>query len=112
MIVAIGRGGVVPGNLMKQKMNVDLNILGLQYRNDNHEIINNEPQSTQPIDFEFKNKRLLIVDDVSRSGETLKKAKALLKGAKNIKTMVVNGKADYSLYDEECFKMPWSSEIT
>ncbi|NCB27269.1 MAG: phosphoribosyltransferase, partial [Bacteroidia bacterium] len=28
-------------------------------------------------------------------------------GAKQIKTFAVNGKADYSLYDETCFKFPW-----
>ena len=49
----------------------------------------------------------LLVDDRSRTGKTFDKGKALLKGAKFIKTLVVNGKADYPLFDEDCFTFPW-----
>jgi len=42
-----------------------------------------------------------------KSGTTLTYAMELLKGAKSIKTFAVNGKADYSLYDEACFLFPW-----
>ena len=55
----------------------------------------------------IKNKKILIVDDISRTGATLKKAKEILKGNK-LKTFVINGKADYSLYNlKGCVKWPW-----
>ena len=56
----------------------------------------------------MKNKKILLVDDFSRTGKTFKEAKKLLKGAK-IKTFVINGKADYKLYSyKTCLKFPWT----
>ena len=56
----------------------------------------------------LKDKKILLVDTVSRTGKTLKKAKQLLKGNK-IKTFVINGKADYQIINKkECVLMPWA----
>jgi len=61
----------------------------------------------KPIDFEFKNKKILLVDDRIKSGSTIKLARELLKEAALIKTFAVNGNADYPLYHETCFRFPW-----
>jgi len=46
-------------------------------------------------------------DTVARTGKTLEKAKEIL-GGNEIKTFVINGKADYSLFDyKECIEWPW-----
>lgn len=34
-------------------------------------------------------------------------AKKLLSKAKSVETLMINGKANYSLFNEDCFKMPW-----
>ena len=65
------------------------------------------PRLVSPIDFEFKNKSILLVEDRIKTGATVQFAIDLLNGAKQIKTFAVNGMADYSLYDEECFRFPW-----
>ena len=65
------------------------------------------PKLVSPIDFDFKDKTILLVEDRIKTGATVNYALELLIDAKQIKTFAVNGKADYSLYDEECFRFPW-----
>lgn len=65
------------------------------------------PQLLAPVDFNFKGKSILLVDDRIKTGATIKLARELLKEARCIKTFAVNGTADYALFDETCFKFPW-----
>jgi uncharacterized protein len=106
-IVAVARGGIVPAGLIQQRLLSHVEIIWINFRNENQQPQHDEPVLLKPINFEYINKRILIVDDRSRTGKTFEKVKTLLKGAYIIKTLVVNGKADYSLFDEECFTFPW-----
>ena len=106
-IVAIARGGIFPAALLQQRLMIDFEIIWLNFRNEKQQPQHDEPVLLKPINFEFKNKNILLVDDRSRTGKTFDKAKGLLKGAAIVRTLVVNGKADYSLFDEECFTFPW-----
>lgn len=65
------------------------------------------PQLLAPVDFDFKDKSILLVDDRIKTGSTIRLACELLKEARMIKTFAVNGTADYALFDETCFKFPW-----
>jgi xanthine phosphoribosyltransferase len=65
------------------------------------------PRLISPIDFDFRDKTILLVEDRIKTGATVKFAIDLLQGARQIKTFAVNGNADYALYDEDCFKFPW-----
>lgn len=107
MIVAIGRNGIIPACLVNQILDIPLETIYLNYRDKDHRICRKKPCLTRPINFNCRDQTILLIDDVSRTGETLEKAKKLLGKPRLIKTLVVNGKADYALYDEECFKMPW-----
>jgi uncharacterized protein len=107
MVVAIGRGGIVPGALIASLLNKEYHVLWLNFRDEIHKPKYKEPQLSKKIDFEHKNKKILLVDDVSRTGSTLNKAKELLKA--DIKTFVVNGNADISMYHyKQCIEWPWS----
>jgi xanthine phosphoribosyltransferase len=106
-IVAIARGGIFPAALLQQKLMIDLEIIWLNFRDEKQQPQHDEPVLLKPISFIYRDKKILLVDDRSRTGKTFDKGKALLKGAKFIKTMVVNGKADYPLFDEDCFTFPW-----
>ena len=59
------------------------------------------------IDFDFKNKTVLLVEDRIKTGATVNFALNLLQDAALIKTFAVNGNADYELYNEACFRFPW-----
>jgi xanthine phosphoribosyltransferase len=61
----------------------------------------------QPVDFDFKDKKILLVDDRIKSGSTIVVAKQILSEAKVVKTFAVNGNADYALFNESCFRFPW-----
>lgn len=108
LVVAIGRGGITPGFLVSKKLENGLETLWLRFRDDENKIIFKAPRLMKKSGFKFHGKRVLLVDDVSKTGTTFKTAEKYLRGAKSIKTFVINGKADYCLYDEECFKFPWN----
>jgi len=110
IIVAIGKDGIMPASLLHHFLKIPVKVMFLNYRNKDNKPIRKEPILIKPLNKEFKkikNKRILIVDTISKTGKTLEKAKQLLKGNKTT-TFVINGKADYSLFNfKECIEWPW-----
>lgn len=107
MIVAIANGGIIPAAMINQRLGLDMQLLKINLRNTSQQQIYDNPRLLEPISFEFRDKRILLVEDRVKSGQTLNYAKELLQQAALIRTFAVNGKADYCLYDEACFKFPW-----
>jgi len=107
LIVAIANGGIVPAGIINQKLNTEVKILHINFRDDYQQPKYSTPKLVKPIDFEFQGKKILLVDDRIKTGATIDVAKKLLEGAKLIKTFAVNGNADYALYNESCFRFPW-----
>lgn len=107
IIVAIANGGIIPAAIINQRLNTGVELLKINLRDPNQKPKYDSPRLVSPIDFDFKDKTILLVEDRIKTGATVKFAIDLLNCAKQIKTFAVNGNADYSLYDEECFKFPW-----
>lgn len=107
LIVAIANGGIIPAAIVNQRLNVDLRLLRINLRDEMQRPVYDSPRLLREIDFEYKGKTILLVEDRVKTGATLEYAKSLLEGARVVKTLAVNGPADYSLYDEDCFRMPW-----
>lgn len=107
MVVAIANGGIIPAAILNQRLNIEIRLLKINLRDANQRPKYDSPQLVAPIDFEYKGKGILLVEDRVKTGASLSFACKLLEGAKYIKTFAVNGKADYALYDEDCFKFPW-----
>lgn len=107
LIVAIANGGVIPAAIINQRLDLDIELLKINLRDPYQVPRFDSPKLVSPIDFEFKNKTILLVEDRIKTGATVNFAIKLLEGAKQIKTFAVNGDADYSLYNEQCFKFPW-----
>jgi xanthine phosphoribosyltransferase len=110
LIVAIAYGGVIPAALVQQRLKIPLHLLYLHFRDDNQQPLYEQPQLQFPVDFDVKGKAVLLVEDRVKTGATLRVAKALLHEARKIKTFAVNGAADYSLYNEPCFRFFWRIE--
>ncbi|MDR2685109.1 MAG: phosphoribosyltransferase [Prevotellaceae bacterium] len=108
MIAAVANGGIIPAAILNQRLNIEFNILKINYRDASHQPKYAEPQLLSPIGFNCADKRILVVEDRVKTGASLKKACEILKEAKLIKTFAVNGKADYALYDEPCFMFAWN----
>ena len=110
LVVGIGRGGVVPAALAAQRMACDLRVLPVRFRDDSHQPELAEPLVTPPA-FDVAGKRVLLVDDVARTGATLRAAAHVLAGAAAIHTLVVAGNADYALFQvDSCIAWPWQAE--
>jgi len=107
MIVAIANGGIIPAAILNQRLDVGVFLLKINLRDSKQVPKYDTPQLVAPIDFDYKDKTILLVEDRVKTGASLHLAQELLKSAKLIKTFAVNGNADYSLYDESCFKFPW-----
>jgi len=107
MVVAIANGGIIPAAMINQRLGCEFHLLKLNLRDALQNKLYDKPKLLAEIDFEFKGKRILLVDDRVKTGTTLQFAKELLSEAKYVKTLAVNGIADYCLYNESCFRFPW-----
>jgi uncharacterized protein len=112
LLVAVANGGIVPAALLNQRLGLDLQLLKLHFRDNTQRPEFDRPRLMEPITFDVQGKCILLVEDRIKTGASLELARELLlkAGAKTIKTFAVNGKADYSLYDEPCFRFPWILE--
>ena len=107
MLVAIANGGIIPAAILSQRLGIEIQLLKINLRDANQKPRYDNPKLLSPIDFNYKNKTILLVEDRIKTGATLNLAVELLKDAKLVKTFAVNGNADYALYNESCFKFPW-----
>lgn len=107
LIVAIANGGIIPAAILNQRLNLQMELLRINLRDPSQKPRFERPQLVSPIDFDIKGRTILLVEDRIKTGATVQFAIDLLYEAREIKTFAVNGKADYSLYDEDCFKFPW-----
>lgn len=107
LIVAIANGGIVPAAIINQRLQKEIHLLKINLRDEYQHPKYDRPKLLAPIDFDFKGKSILLVDDRIKTGSTICLAKELMKEASQIKTFAVNGTADYALFDEACFRFPW-----
>lgn len=109
LLVAIANGGIIPAAILNQRLNVEMRLLRINLRDANQKPLYDSPQLLAPIDFDYKGRVILLVEDRVKTGATLNYAKQLLlQKAALVKTFAVNGPADYNLYNEACFKFPWN----
>jgi hypoxanthine phosphoribosyltransferase len=108
LVIGIGSGGIVPASLLAFHLKAELQVLVLNYRDENNQPRFDEPVVLQKPPMNLEGKRILLVDDVSVSGKTMNAALKQLEGY-NVKTLAMKGKADYVLFPEikDCVKWPW-----
>jgi hypoxanthine phosphoribosyltransferase len=108
LVIGIGSGGIVPAGFVAFHLNAELQVITLNYRDEQNNPRYDEPKILQKPEWQLDGKRILLVDDVSVSGKTMNTALELLKGF-DVKTLAMKGKADFVLFPEikECVKWPW-----
>ncbi|MDR0976133.1 MAG: phosphoribosyltransferase [Prevotellaceae bacterium] len=108
MIVAIANGGIIPAAILNQRLQTEVQLLRINLRDEQQQPRYDAPRLLAPIDFDHRGKRILLVDDRIKTGATVEMARQLLaKEALLVRTFAVNGRADYCLYNEACFRFPW-----
>lgn len=107
LVVGIAEGGLVPSGMIAYKLGIELNVIRISFRDAANTPLYDHPRLFSETK-KIKNKKILIVDDVSVTGKTLEKAKEVLAG-NDVKTLTLKGKADYVLFPEisDCVKWPW-----
>jgi len=108
VVIGIGTGGIVPASIVAFHVKAELQIMTLNYRDENNNPRYEAPVVLQKFLGDLSGKRILLVDDVSVSGKTMNAALQQLEGL-NVKTLAMKGKADFVLFPEikECVKWPW-----
>ncbi len=110
LVIGIGSGGIVPASVVAFYLKAELQIMVLNYRDEN-----NNPRYSEPVVLDkpimsLEGKKILLVDDVSVSGKTMNAALKQLEGF-DVKTLAMKGKADFVLFPEikDCVKWPWKT---
>ena len=109
-VVGIGSGGIVPASLVAFHLERPLAILPINFRAPDNSPRHPTPQLLGQLDLPANARHLLLVDDVSVSGQTLSIAKEALTGYQ-ITTLVMKGQADFVLFPEiaACVNWPWKT---
>lgn len=110
LVIGIGSGGIVPASLVAFHLKAELQVLVLNYRDENNNPRHKEPVLLKKPEMDLKGKKVLLVDDVSVSGKTMAAALKQLEGF-DVKTLAMKGKADFVLFPEikDCVKWPWKT---
>jgi hypoxanthine phosphoribosyltransferase len=109
-VVAVERGGGAPVEIVAELLGVPLGRLRFQFRNDTHAIVVPRPRLIGEVDVPA-GRRILVVDDVSVTGATLRAATDSL-ADREVTTVVLRGEADLVAYPEldACVRWPWSGD--
>jgi uncharacterized protein len=119
MIIAIGRGGYYPGTLLAHILQAELFPVRVS-RRVNDVVTYDSPRWWVEPPAEVKERRVLVVDEISATGETLTvvKEKVELLGAKEVRTAVLYAHTwsiaipDYiGLISDALLLNPWDREI-
>jgi hypoxanthine phosphoribosyltransferase len=109
LVIGIATGGTVPASLAAYQLGCDLLMAHVNYRDEQNKPRYDDPLLLRMPDLPTSTGlRVLLVDDVSVTGKTLNRVKALLKGY-TVYTLVMKGKGDFVLFPEvgTCVQWPW-----
>lgn len=108
-VVGIATGGTVPASLVAYELGVPLYLLPLNYRAEDNTPQRPRPERLGPFTPPAAG-HVLLVDDVSVSGQTLAAAKTFLPEL-TVTTLVMKGRADLVLFPEveTCVLWPWKT---
>jgi len=111
LVVGITSGARYPAKKIAQFLHLPLRYIHINFRMPDNTPKYGNPQLINVDDIPSQYTRVLLVDDVSVTGKTLKCAVENLQNF-TVKTFVLKGKADYVLFPEitTCVDWPWKSE--
>ena len=109
-VVGVATGGIVPASLVAYQLERPLSLIHINYRAPDNTPRHPAPQllASPALDSPGEPERILLVDDVSVTGQTLALARRQFPHSQVI-TFVLKGQADYVLFPEidSCVHWPW-----
>jgi hypoxanthine phosphoribosyltransferase len=111
LVVGITSGAKYPARMIANLLNLPVRYIHINYRSTDNTPKYKNPKLIQVEDIPSHYNRILLVDDVSVSGKTLKCAVGNLQKF-IVRTFVLKGKAEYVLFPEitTCVDWPWHKE--
>lgn len=108
LVIGIATGGIVPASLAAYQLGKPLRVLQINYRAPDNSPRYDTPQLLHMPHIPETCRHILLVDDVSVTGRTLKVAADLLNGYQ-LTTLVMKGAGDFVVLPEiaACVQWPW-----
>jgi len=118
LVVGIAKGGVIPAVIIASMLRLDFFPARFSRRRRDM-VVREKPEVLVPLTDDVRNKRVLVVDSVSATGETLRLAvgEAKKKGARKVKTAALYIHATswrptwYALESDALVMNPWDLEV-
>lgn len=109
LVVAVERGGILPGYLAARYLDLPFTTVGIELRDDSHRPRLDEPRLYREPAIPCAGERVLLADDVANSGATLRLAREALSDAASVETLVISGNGEISLFGphDRCIVWPW-----
>ena len=109
VVLGIARGGTVLASLIAYRLDSPLRIVRYSFRDDDNRPRHAAPRLLQAADLPEGASHILLVDDVSVTGQTLRAAREGLRGL-DVTTLVLKGSADVVLFPDiqTCQDWPWN----
>ncbi len=120
IILGVSRGGIIPALLLSDKLRVPVDIIGVRFYKGVRDV-GERPHIIQDITQTLRGRRVLIVDDVSDTGHTLKLVKRYVeeRGAREVMVCTLHYKPwavyrpDYYVEETEAWIIyPWEVKET
>jgi uncharacterized protein len=118
MVIGIARAGVIPGAIIASLLRIDFHSMKIS-RRDGGELIRERPAVLSAAPTQAAGKRVLVVDEICTSGDTLRLALAAVRGVGPLEVRTASTfvrprgyKPDYSaLETDSTIIFPWDRKV-
>lgn len=118
LVVGIARAGVIPGAVVASILRVDFHSMKIS-RKEGDEVVRDRPAILSSAPMQAAGKRVLLVDEISTSGETLRLALAAVRDVRPLEVRTATSfvrsrgyKPDYfSLETDATIIYPWDRKV-
>lgn len=109
VVYGIATGGVVPASLVAYQLGKPLELIGINFRREDNSRQRPAPELLSPPREPKPGTRVLLVDDVAVTGQTMLLAKDTVLAGCLVTTLVMKGRADIVVFPEvgTCVAWPW-----
>ena len=110
VVYGIASGGVVPASLVAYQLGKPLELIVINYRREDNSPQRPAPEILAPSQRPAPGARVLLVDDVSVTGQTIRLARETVLAGCAVTTVVMKGRADIVAFPEvgTCVAWPWT----
>lgn len=109
VVYGVATGGIVPASLVAYQLGKPLELISINYRREDNSPQRPEPELLSPTRAPRPGIRVLLVDDVAVTGQTMRLARDTVLAGCQVTTLVMKGKADIVVFPEvaTCVAWPW-----